>query len=285
MQQKVELNKVRNTQEVIDQSILFVKQNFKPLLKAYYFICGFFLIVGIVLSGFFQIYFGEVFTTGTRGGGSSFYLIAFVEMLSFLFICLTSMSFLALYIAKDNEAPNVDEVWSYVKFYFFRMLASSTVLFIGLSLATVFFVIPGIYLWPIFCLVPVIMILDNTSLSYAFSHAFKLLKNNWGNLFGVLMITFFLMLAAGILLITPVMIVSTILVFLIGKSELHIAMLAFNIALHLVQILGMFPFIVISFYYFSIIEQQENGSLLSRIESLGVKKTNNLLTAEEGEEY
>ncbi len=284
MQQKVELQKVRSNQEVIDHSILFFKQNLKPLLKAYYFICGFLLLIGVILSGFFQVYFGQAFTNGSNGSGSSFYLIALIELLSLLFICLTTMSFMALYIAKNNEAPDVDEVWSYVKFYFFRLSISSALLFIGLSIATVFFVIPGVYLWPIFCLIPVIMILDNTSLSYAFSHAFKLIKNHWGDLFGVLLISFFLMIAAGFLLIIPIMIISTIIVFLIGENEFNITMIALNIALHLVQVLFIFPFIVLSLYYFSITEKQENGALLSRIEMIGVKKISDLSASEE-EEY
>lgn len=284
MQQKVELKKVRSNQEVIDHSILFFKQNLKPLLKAYYFICGFLLLIGIVLSSFFQVYFGQAFTNGSTGSGSSFYLIALVELLSLLFICLTTMSFMALYIAKNNEAPTVDEVWSYFKFYFFRLTASSALLFVGLCIATVCCVVPGVYLWPIFCLIPVIMILDNTSLSYAFNHAFKLIKNHWGDLFGIMLVSVFLMIAAGFLLIVPIMIISTITVFLVGKNELNIAMIALNIALHLVQFLYIFPFIVLSLYYFSITEKQENGALLTRIEMIGIKKADDL-SALNDEEY
>ena len=43
MIQKVEFRKVRDFGEVISDTFLFMKQNFKPLFKAFFYLCGFFL--------------------------------------------------------------------------------------------------------------------------------------------------------------------------------------------------------------------------------------------------
>ena len=46
MQMKVELSQIRTLGEIIDDSILFFKQNYKALLKSYFVICGFFWVAG-----------------------------------------------------------------------------------------------------------------------------------------------------------------------------------------------------------------------------------------------
>jgi hypothetical protein len=49
MQEKIELNRVRTFSEIIEDSIQFFKQNWKPLLRSYFAICGFFCVAGLVI--------------------------------------------------------------------------------------------------------------------------------------------------------------------------------------------------------------------------------------------
>ena len=50
MNQNFELRKVRDFGELISDTFLFVKENLKPLLKATFQICGFFVLAMLVLS-------------------------------------------------------------------------------------------------------------------------------------------------------------------------------------------------------------------------------------------
>lgn len=272
MKPNIKLNKARDLEEIIDDSILFFKQNFKPLLKSYFTICGFFIVTAVILYGFYQVYSGAEYTSSNNNFVPSFYLIAMFEGLIQLLTCLISLSYIATYIVKENQAPSIVDVWIYVKFYFVRMLVSGILLILGLCISSVFFLFPSVYLWPIFCLIPVIMIMENTSLSNAFNQAFQLIKTNWGNLFGILIISFLLMFATAILLSIPITIITTIIVFLVGKSEVNISMMGLNIGLHLVQFLFIFPYITTTLFYFNLIEKRGNKSLFSRIQMVGKQK-------------
>ena len=281
MRQKVELNKVRNSEEIIDHSILFFKQNFKPLMKSYYSICGFFLVSGIIVSIFYQINLNQASTGRSFSFSSSFFLMMLFSFLNYLFIILTSFSFIALYKAKNNQPPNLEEVWSYVKFYFFRMLGSTLILGIGLIIGLFMCIVPGIYLWPIFSFIPAIMILENTSFNYGIQHAFTILKNNWGNLFGLLVLSFLLVMAAMFLLAIPVMIIGSVIVFLAGENQLAFMNIGFSISSYLAQFLLIFPSIVLSLFYYSLTEKEEGNDLLNRIKMLGTQPQQTQQSSEE----
>lgn len=270
MQPKVQLNQVRKVEEIINHSVIFFKQNWKPLLKSYYVICGFFLAAVIITFTFNQLR-SSTYVRDFPFVDNGVLLTIFLEMMNYIFITLTSLSFISLYKTKNNEAPNVEEVWSYVKFYFLRMFGSTVILGVVLLLGLLFCVIPGIYLWPILTFIPVIMILDNTSLAYGFNHAFRLLKSYWGEAFAVLAASYLLVIAASILLIIPIMIVASIVIFLIGNNEADVYFIALNIALHFVQFLAIFPFITFSLLFYSLTEQAENSTLMQRIQQIGVE--------------
>jgi hypothetical protein len=270
MRPKVELSKIRDVGAIIDDSILFFKQNWKPLIKSYFTICGFFWVAGLIASTFNQLqtYHGAI--AGNRQVFGTLYLVAMAfEMVNYAVITITTFSFMAIYQQKGNVPPTVEEVWGYVKFYFFRVFGSSILLFIGIIIGFICCVFPGIYFWPVFSLVPAIMIFENTSLRYAFNRAFRLISNSWWNVFGVIIACSLLVAAAMILILIPVMIIVALVVFFTGSREVSVYMIAFSICSHLVQFLYLLPFIAIALVYYNLSEVKEDNTLLQRIEMLG----------------
>lgn len=269
MQQKVELNKVRNFGEIIDDSILFFKQNWRPLLKSYFTICGFFWVTGLVLATFNQIHSYQLIQQGESTYDTTFLVGIIFEVINFTTITITSLSFISLYHHKGKEAPTVDEVWGYVKFYFIRVFFSSLLLGALLVLGTICCIFPGIYLWPVFSLILTIMVIDNTSFRYAFNQGFQLIKDNWGHVFGVLIVNFLLVAAALLLLSIPALIIGGLIVFLNGKNGEHTITIALTISTHMAQFLYLFPFISMTLVFFSLTEHKDESSLMQRIKMLG----------------
>lgn len=269
MQPKVELIRMRNLGETVDDSILFFKQNFKPLFKAYFAICGLFLAAGIITSVFgltqqyrLQNQFESTLTP-------TYFLTVLLVLLNFIFSILTTLSFVALYQANEKRAPSIQEVWVYVKYYLLRMLGSSVVLLALLAIGTVICVLPGIYFFPVMLLVMAVMILDNANFGVAFSQAFRLIKDRWWHLFSVLMVMTVILFAATILLCIPIFIIAGLVLALTNANDKQTLEIALAITLNLLQLLGLLPIVAVALAYYSFTEQKDDNSLLQRIEMIG----------------
>lgn len=273
MPQKVILNRIRTMGETIDASIQFFKQNWKPLLKAYFVICGLFWLSGVAVSTINQINTYQLLADGETKLEATYTGIYFatiiIELVTNTLIMLTVLSFMALYRDKGNVAPSVEEVWGYVKFYFFRFIGSNILLFLFVCVGFVFCIVPGIYLSVVVSLMLTIMVIENGGLSYSYNRAFKLVKDKWWHTFGVIFLSFLLIFITSILIVIPVEIIAAFIVFITGAHGYSTYMIAYSIAAHLGQFLYLLPGIAITLVYFSLTEQKEDVSLLEKIEMLG----------------
>jgi hypothetical protein len=199
-------------------------------------------------------------------------MVQVFEFVSLTMVTLTTLSFVALYHEKGNEAPTVEEVWGYVRYYFFRVFGSAILLLIMLALGTAFCFFPGVYLLPVFALVMPVMIIENTTFGYSFNKAFKLIKNSWGPMFGVIMLTFILILAVFIVITIPVSIVAGLVILLTGQNTNMIFGMVFTVFGHLIQFTYVLPVIATALAYFSYNEKMDDVGLMARIQTLGVHK-------------
>jgi len=119
MQEKIELTKARAFGEIIEDSIQFIKQNWKPLLRAYFIICGFFWVAGLAVSLFDVNQTAHRVALGESRLGYTYFLAMGFSLVSHIIIILTVTCYIAVYKDKGNEPGGIDEVWSYVKYYFF----------------------------------------------------------------------------------------------------------------------------------------------------------------------
>jgi hypothetical protein len=273
MQEKIELNRVRTFSEIIEDSIQFFKQTWKPLLKAYFTICGFFLAASFIVG---------IFNTAstlqhTARGESIFTFTYFMSLLfgllDYLLITLTTLCFIALYKEKGNEPPTVAEVWSYIKFYFFRILGSSIALFALICAGAVCCIIPGIYLGVVFSLTLPIMVMENTTLSYAFNRSFQLIKDNWWFTFGVGFVIQIILVAVMFAVTVPIMLITYAATIFTNTSILNVYSYAIVVSTHIVQFLYLLPLIGLTLTYFSLTEIKDDGTLLQRIMMIGKSST------------
>ena len=266
---KVELNQIRDLGQVVDDSILFLKQNFKPLLKSYFTICGVLWLAEAVIGVVNQIQTIQRIQDGDSVFSLAFFIVMFLGFLNYTLLILTILSYITLYRDKDKETPTVEEVWTYVKYYFFRMFGGSLVLLLALAAGTVCCFFPGIYLYPILILVPAIMVIENTSFRYAFNRSFQIIKKRWGQVFGVTLVIGVIIISTMPLVAIPTAIIAVGVKFVALVNTNTVFSVALSIGLHLVQVLFILPVIASAMLYFSLTEQKDDANLLSRIEMLG----------------
>lgn len=283
----VELVKIRGINEVIDDSTLFAKQNWKGLLQCYLSICGFFWVTAIVLSIFNQVHVQRLTDAGESVFDLQFWFGVFFGCINQTATVVTGLSFMSLYHQKGNVAPTTAEVWSYFKYFFLRVLGGNMLVILCLMLGAVFCFFPAIYLWPILSLVPVAIVIDNYPINGAFTYSFNLISKNWGQVFGVLILCCFLIVSVAFLFGIPSGIGAALYVFLSGDHDRHIIRLVTTIVFSLIQFAFLFPLIALTLAYFNLKEQQDDHSLFERIKTLGEndqKPTDNSMSRDE-EQY
>ncbi|EOR95433.1 putative membrane spanning protein [Arcticibacter svalbardensis MN12-7] len=255
--------------EIVDDSILFLKQNYKPLFKSYFAICGFFWVAGLIISIFNQTSGAQLQDQSEQFTSPSFLLSVLFGLLNFVMITITCLSFIVLYKEKGNESPSVAEVWAYVQYYLLRAFGTTVMLVLILALGIVCCIIPGIYFAPIFMLILTVMIMENGGGVYSFNRAFLLIKNNWGQVFGVLVVMMLLVLASIMLISIPIVIVVMGILFFTHVNHPQTQALSISISLYSIQFLYMLPIIAIALAYYSLNEIKDDNSLMQRIRMLG----------------
>ena len=280
MQPKIELAKTRDFGEIINDTFTFIGQNWKPLLKSYAIICGFFIVANLVVAllqqqkligamqttinphDYFQYRFARMF-------GLTYILSLIFNLLSLTSLSLLPLSFMALYKEKGNVAPETEEVWGYFKHYFFRVLGTNIVIGVVFIIAFALCLIPGVYLFPILSLILPIIVFENTGLGYSWSKASQLIKENWWQTFGALAVIVIITYAAMMIFVIPATLFSVGTMFISKSKPSSSAFMLTTIVSALCYVFYMLPSITAALCYFNLNEQKEGTSLMNRINNFG----------------
>ncbi|MFD2161280.1 hypothetical protein ACFSJU_02690 [Paradesertivirga mongoliensis] len=286
MRENIEFRQVRDFGQLVNDTFVFSKQNLKPLLKSIFIICGFFLVASIVAATFYALRVQEGVASGEAESPKTVlgweYAVSMVFMLLFYTsISATVFSFINLYVQKGNEAPAVEEVWESVKYFFFRVLGSGVLLAILLVVGLMLCVIPGIYLWPPTSIIMAIIVFENGSFSYAFDRGFKLVKDHWWTTFGAMFIVMLVMVAATMVVVLPVALLTAGSVF-ITKTDVSGPIVILNTVLETaVQIFYFLPYVAVALCYFNLVELKEGTGLMDRVDMIGQNKPDSDLPEEQ----
>jgi hypothetical protein len=272
----IELRRIRDFGEIINDTFTFLKQNFKPLFLSLLVICGFFVLVGTVTTAFSQIAIYDSVDANQASDYNSGLKVglgvianALVTILSQFFIYLTTLCFVAVYLEKKGEKPTAQDVWSYFKHYFFRSLGSAFLLMILACLGFLFCFIPGIYLMPIFYLVLPVMVMENASFNYSFNKGFKLIKDYWWTVFGIIFVCSLIVSVCSSIATVPLTLVSSLRPFVSMKYVSWPIMIFFSMLQNILMLTYAIPTIAIALCYFSLEERKDGTGILERIEMFG----------------
>jgi hypothetical protein len=280
MNNKLEFRKQREFGEIISDTFLFIRQNFKPLLKVFFYLCGFFLLASILsavvhLKNISDItispgslnYYEKMFSW-------SYFSVMLFYMVTYSAITVTVLSYVALYIEKGNVAPTPEEVWSYFKFYFFRVFGSSIPITILMIISFLCCIVPGVYVFPALSLFYAVMIFENGTLAYSFGRAFTLSNKDWWATAGALIIIWIITYAGFVIPSIPGVILGFVIGFTQGSAAISSTWLIVTTVIqYLSYIFFIIPLIGISLCYFNLAERMDSAGLLARIGKMGEQNT------------
>lgn len=286
MSRKFELAKVRDFGEIINDTFVFLKQNFKQLMKHIFTFAGIFLAGTIVCSTIYQLQIQSNFNGSIAPANSNIYNVSSSEIYFFVaiifdvfFVAFTNIitlivviSYLALYKIKGGVPPTTEEVWGYLKYYFWRVLGAAFVTGLLYCVGAVFCLVPGIYLITVLSLFAPIIIIENGSFSYSFSRCFTLIKDNWWVSFGVMVVMLIIVAIASSVMGLPsnILLVIFPLAHITLDGPIAIALTAFAMSLRwLGSLMMIIPMISVGLIYFNLVESKEGTTLLDRIDAIG----------------
>jgi hypothetical protein len=289
-QPKLNLKKVRDFGEVINDTFIFLKQNFKPLFKILIPISILFVVANIVLSTFQIISLQDL--VKENGGNNvsglinktlvtSFITGLFGSMVYFI-VALTTYCYVAVYIENKSETPEMAQVWGFFKYYFFRYIGIRLLTAIGLVLGFMLCLLPGIYLMPIVSLTVAAVVLENRGAFNAIGRAFTLIKQDWWMSFGTLMILIMILYAFVITLALPSMILG-------GSASLFTPNLTRPVYAIIIQSIissiSVYSYVIViignCILFYSLVEKKESEGLLDRINDLNHNQSNSQEPTEE----
>ena len=289
MEQNIELAKPRDFGELLGDTFVFIRQNLKPLLKYFFIFCGFFVVATAATSIVVELRAVNLATSYDPNDFANenvfsrimpllggYVLLMLFYILQSVTLNVMILSYMALYQQKRNVVPTVEEMWGYIKYYYLRVLGSSFLLYLLAFVGLFFCLVPGIYLGTVFALVPVIIVVENASFSYAFSHAFKLISNNWWVSFGVLVVFYIILYVVNLVVGIPASILGAGNVFLhlsrrsVGAVSVPLVIIM-NVIKAFVYFFQILLVSAVGLIYFNLSETKEGTSLIARIDEFGTK--------------
>ena len=288
MKEPLELRRRRDFGQIINDSVTFLRENFKQLFIPLLVICGFFIVIGTITSvfqymGMMNIYSGLLSANSNSYEIPSYTVTYFVSVIFNVIILvllqtcvhLVTLCYISVYLQKGGIKPTFEEVWGYFRYYFFRVIGSGFLVVILTIFAALLCFFPGIYLGNVLSLVIPIIVIENSSFGYAFNKSFRLIKDNWWFVFGVVFITSLIVTVISSFASIPLTVLTLAGKFFSQKSFTLPLIILFSALKNILTLAYTLPVIALALCYFNLSEQKEGLGLLDRIEKFGTGTDDN----------
>lgn len=284
----IEFKKERDLGAIINDTFKFIRENWKEYFLTVLKIVGPFLIVALGVMVFYLFTMSDLFTNQAAISSNPFnflgtlfswiFVIIFVYVLLYTLLSMASLYFIKSYIDNNGKA-DFNEVKTNLISGIWRFIGLGMLISLVTILGMVFCYLPGFYLGTVLSLATSIMVFENKSVGDTFSHCFVLIKGQWWNTFGVLIVVWFLTFILGQAFSIPALIYQMIEMGTMAESEDPIGIfsifkdpiyLALNIGSYIFQfILYAIPLISTVFIYFDLNEQKNHSGTYELIDSIG----------------
>ncbi|RPD94494.1 hypothetical protein EGM88_12195 [Aureibaculum marinum] len=289
----IEFKKERDLGAIINDTFKFIRENWKPYFGAIIKIAGPFILIGSILMVLFFSYYlgvvGEVAGMNQSSNPDDVFgligpmfgwigLLAIVLILVFIIVSLTSLFYIKSYISNDGNV-NFDDVKSNTFQNIWKYLGLGILVALMIGFGLILCYLPGIYLWVVLSLSTSIMVFENKSVGDSISHSFTLIKGQWWNTFGVLLVIGILVNILGYAFSVPALLYQLIgqgtmlgsddptEVFNIFKDPIYIGL---NVLSYIGKfVLSSITLISAVFIYYDLNEQKNLTGTIEKIDSLG----------------
>lgn len=284
--------KERDFGEIISDSFTFFNQNKKILTQIFIKFIGPFLLLTIIASTFYQYKTGDLFADiSIIGTNTDYFFGTFAEnFLIMIFFLLTTVGTTIItyatvlhciksYISNNGQIVQA-EVSQGVKQDFFKILGftilAGLVTLVGFALCF----LPGVYLYVVLAPGVALVIMEDISVSDAFSKCFTLIKENWWITFATFLVFGILISILGFIFQLPATIYTLAESFLgiqqssdpsefAGIYQDWIYLLFSAIAVLGQYFLNIFSVILTALIYFNLSEKQEFRGTYEQIDQIG----------------
>lgn len=279
----MELRKLRNFSDNINDTFQFIKQEFKPLLGCYVAICGIFIVLSSVIGGLYQrdsmVGFMRIFKGldyQQRGLGDVFnlnyFLILFLGTLSYVIMHIVVAVYFKLYNQKGKVSPTIEEVWKATLRYIVPIFFYSIIYGIITFISVFFCLVPFFYFAVVFAPFTLIYVVEEVSFGEGFSRCFNLIRDNYWESLGIYFISYLIYsISAGIIGFIVSLLAGGI-SYLTTKDLAAVTGIftgTLNIFTHIFYVIFA---VSVALNYYNLVERLDGSGLLERIDSLGSKQ-------------
>lgn len=285
MENYFEFRKTRDFGAVINDSLDFIRKEFKRLGKTILiYVLPFFVFTGILLV-YFQT---SVYNTILNGSDSDSILKVYEGMIPSYIAMLLNYTVLTAVIyqyinfyRKTQGNFSAEQLWPGVLKIALKMFGVYLVSFVIVVIASMFLLVPGIYLGVVFSFFPAAIIFEERSFGNAMSRCFNVIKDNWWRTFGIIFVGGLIVYIFSIIVSVPLIVTTAVKAFHTlsenGTQQPQILSTGYIIAstiISMFQNLGYsLVLIFVAVQYFSLVEMKERPTLQSKIDQL-VNETN-----------
>ncbi|MEJ7768544.1 MAG: hypothetical protein WKF89_12080 [Chitinophagaceae bacterium] len=283
-EQKVDLTKIRDFGENMNDTFLFIRQNFSPLLKSFLAICAIFMLSQAIFNGMYQsrsIAILRDLMSGSRNNKNPFGVVTspvyiftvIIALLTFVSMSVALGAYFKSYSQNSERPPAMEEVWAIFMKYYLKVLVFIIPIYILVMIGCVFCLVPGIYLWVTFVPFSLVIMIEDTGFLTSISRCFDLVRENFWSSLAIYLISYIVYKLCGLMIGGMIALV----VALAGYLSTDDLGNSFAVATSFLNVFA-FCFYIIFFVsaalnYFSLVESRDGTGILNRIDNIGKKKT------------
>lgn len=272
--ERIDFRRVRDFSEIFNAAFTFTQQHFKTLGKAVLFIAGPVVLIEGVLAGMAE---AEKLITPESFFSSTFwaqYAVVYLAMLvAMVLVTGVVYEYVLLYLKDPQREITVEAVWQALRedfwMLFWTMLGAGFLYIIGFLLCLV----PGVYLMVTLAPIMLARLHERLDFNEAMTRCRYLVKDYWWTGFGLILVSTLIVYAVIFVFQLP-QVVLTFLIALNAVPEMSESLTrpVFMLATVLASFAGLlayaFPTLVVSFYYFNLIERKEARGLMEKIDQI-----------------
>lgn len=275
----------RDFGDKINATFQYVTQNFRSLGLALLYIVGPVAVVAGIASGVLQSNLLRLSADAARmqpGNpmaalqilsqftSPSFWLTMLFGLLANVAVVLTTYAHMKVYERTSGRDVSVADVWAEVQPAIGRGIVISLLGSIIIGVATLFFVIPGIYVSVVLSLALAVTSFEGADFGRTWDRCFKLIRDEWWSTLGLIIVVAIIVGIIGLLFAIPAGIVA----FFIGAKMLPNVSTAWLVIGNVIALVGRtllnaVLYLAIGFQYTNLVERQEGRGLNAAIDSIG----------------
>ena len=279
-QQKVELRKIRDFSENLNDTFAFIQQNLKPLVGSFLALAGIFLLASSIISGIYQSRMGGILKDLLSGGGSyvgsplsifsgTYFLVIILSWLSVCAMQTAIISYMKVYEMKGKQPAEIEEVWNVFKTNYLKVLLYTIPVYLLIIVGFLFCFLPGIYFGVVLMPFPVILVVEDQTFSGAFNRCFAIIKQNfWSSLLVYFVVYLIYGISSGIISLVMAGIAGTI-SYLTTNDVASTIGIVTSVLSALSFVFYVIFYVSVTLHYYSLTEKFDGTGMLQRLDALG----------------